>query len=475
MLPDPGEIAIRCRIDALEPGQAMRGKVIAQTTMTGQEGVNLVERIVMGMGFVWYPTGSVEAGIDGFIELRDKTSETVTNTFIAVQSKAVGGNFANETDTSLDYHCEARDLDYWMKGNIPVLLVVSRPKTDEAYWLSVKDYFRDPARRLSRKAHFDKHTDRFDASCAGVLRSLALPKDAGIYLAPPPKRELVISNLLPLAFHAQRIFMAETESRSPRDLWQAARDQEVSIGGEWILRNRRIVTFHDLTRSEWRGLSDRGTVEDFSVEEWSQSQDRDRVRDFVDLLRRTLREMVYHDLNYDRRKEYYFFRPSEKLDERTFSYRALQRETSRAVFSPYYGRDRQISYYRHSAFFDRFHRFDGQWYLEVTPTYHFTHDGYRTHRRASSLLMGIKQIEKHEAVRGQVIMWAAYLTPRADMLRVEPYPFLGFWDLRAFPVESGIADGEWDATRSSAKEDAAEGEQEQSVESFDLVQGSLLP
>ncbi len=133
----------------------MRGKVIAQTTITGQQGVNLVERVVMEMGFVWYPTGSVEAGIDGFIELRDKTSEQVMNTLIAVQSKAVSGEFQNETPSGLDFYCTERDLDYWMKGNVPVVLVVSRPKTNEAYWVSVKDYFRDSERRASRKVHFD--------------------------------------------------------------------------------------------------------------------------------------------------------------------------------------------------------------------------------------------------------------------------------------------------------------------------------
>ena len=48
----------------------MSAKKVHKSSITGQEGVNLIERVVLGMGFLWYPTGGVQAGIDGFVKIR---------------------------------------------------------------------------------------------------------------------------------------------------------------------------------------------------------------------------------------------------------------------------------------------------------------------------------------------------------------------------------------------------------------------
>jgi len=108
--------------------------------MIGARGVNLIERRILEMGFLWYPSVGVEAGIDGRLEIRNEDSE-VTNCIVSVQSKATDGAFEGETQSELTFTCSERDLRYWLKGNLPVIVVYSRPRTDEAYWLSVKDYF----------------------------------------------------------------------------------------------------------------------------------------------------------------------------------------------------------------------------------------------------------------------------------------------------------------------------------------------
>src|SRR5713101_4213142 len=172
----------------------MSGKKIHKNSLIGQQGINLIEKRVLEMGFVWYPTGGIEAGTDGIIELRDSTTGNVFNSIIQVQSKATESSFQAETSEGFDYLCKEKDLDYWLQGNAPVILVVSRPRTDEAYWVSIKDYFQDLTKRGERKIHFDKRHDRFDQTCGPVLAKLALPRDAGIYLSPPPRRERLWSN-----------------------------------------------------------------------------------------------------------------------------------------------------------------------------------------------------------------------------------------------------------------------------------------
>jgi hypothetical protein len=60
----------------------MSAKKIHRSSIVGEQGVNLIQRIVLGMGHMWYPTGRVEAGIDGFIEIRDAITGEVTNSIV---------------------------------------------------------------------------------------------------------------------------------------------------------------------------------------------------------------------------------------------------------------------------------------------------------------------------------------------------------------------------------------------------------
>jgi hypothetical protein len=426
----------------------MQPKKIDHKTLLGERGANLIAQIVMEMGYVWYPTGAVEAGIDGHIELRDPTTSQVFNTIIGVQSKATDQPFINETDMGFDYYCDPRDLAYWLYGNLPVLLIVSRPSTREAYWVSLKDYFSDPSRRSGHKVHFDKRENRFDTNCASALFDLAVPQDSGLYLAPAPREEQLLSNLLPLAILPQRIYIADTVYRDPKLLLQSARRRGLEIGGEWILRDKRIISFRDLRRVEWSEICDQGTVDDFPVSEWSLSLDGDRLREFVDLLRRALRQMVQGDLGYFERLGYFYFRATPDLTPRDIDYRSLAKTTDRTVFKAYLADNGDVKYYRHLAFHDRFHRFDGRWYLEITPTYHFTSDGYGIRPRYENFLKRIKQIEGHDAVRGQLLMWASFLCPSADLFYTEPYPFLGFSEPVVFDVDRGINDAAWEMKKS---------------------------
>ncbi|PHM05939.1 hypothetical protein CK516_37285 [Nostoc sp. 'Peltigera malacea cyanobiont' DB3992] len=66
----------------------MSRKKIGQSDIIGQQGINIIEEVVLSMGFLWYPTGGVEAGIDGIIEIRDFQTGEVTNCIFQVQSKA---------------------------------------------------------------------------------------------------------------------------------------------------------------------------------------------------------------------------------------------------------------------------------------------------------------------------------------------------------------------------------------------------
>lgn len=138
-------------------------KTIPNQAVIGQQGVALIQKRVLEMGWLWHQTSVFDAGIDGYIELRNADG-TVLNSIIQVQSRATQGRFTAESDTGFEYLCSEKDLAYWLAGNAPVILICSRPDNSEAYWVSVKDYFKQPDRRQARRVQFDKNRDLFDRS-----------------------------------------------------------------------------------------------------------------------------------------------------------------------------------------------------------------------------------------------------------------------------------------------------------------------
>ena len=64
-----------------------RPKRIMRNSLLGEHGIALILS-VLEMGYLWHPTGAVDAGIDGLIELRDPVTGVVRNSIVQVQSKA---------------------------------------------------------------------------------------------------------------------------------------------------------------------------------------------------------------------------------------------------------------------------------------------------------------------------------------------------------------------------------------------------
>ncbi len=419
----------------------MSQKKITQSGLIGQKGVNLIEAAVLDMGFLWYPSLGLEAGIDGIIEIRDSVTGEVSNSIIQVQSKATAQEFQGETAQGFDYLCDERDLQYWLQGNAPVILVRSRPDTNEAYWISIKDYFADLEKRRNRKVHFNKERDRFDDRCKAALISLAVPKDAGIYFAPPPKKEVLYSNLLRVSRLPERIYVAHTGHKDRRDMWAALENIGAAVTGEWTVRSQRIFSLKPLDSQPWDVLCDLGTLEEFDANEWAFSEDPERHRLFVELLNYCLHEKARGlAMRHSRKHECYYFLATEDLRPRTISYQSVTNKTTRTVFRGY-PKPESPRYYRHSAFASRFQVSGGNWYLEITPTYYFTWDGHKPDRFYGDRLKGIKRLESNAAVLGQLIMWAEYLS-RKDFIS-DSYSMLEFDELERFDIDSGIEDKAW--------------------------------
>jgi len=422
-------------------------KFISNQSVIGQQGVTLIQQRVLEMGWLWHPIGVFDAGIDGLIELRDPSGEAL-NSIIQVQSRATQGKFTAETDTAFEYLCSERDLAYWLAGNAPVILICSRPNTNEAYWVSVKDYFTEPDRRKSRRVDFDKRRDQFDASAQENLRRLAVPKGSGIYFAAVPRPEILYSNLLPVTF-PERVFQGLTKAKGLVDVWRVLTDTGLVSRRSWVLDGGALLSFEDLLQPPWDRLCERGTVDECLSREWSDVDDESRRKLFVRLLNETLREWGEQLglSRYGRRKNqiFLYFNATPGTIVREVSYRSLAVGTSRTVVTPVKNKATgEIRYFRHNAFEWQFRRYSGDWFLEIVPTYHFTLDGFKPHPAYEPKLKGIKALEWNSAVLGQVVMWTEILRTSDDELFPKPTSrHLKFGDLVTVECPVGVLDDAW--------------------------------
>jgi hypothetical protein len=426
-------------------------KRLTQAQLLGQRGVNLIEERVLAMGFAWHPTNqALEVGIDGLIEIRDVQTGRMSGSFLHVQSKA-RTTLERETDTSFEFTCTREDLEYWLSGTAPVLLIVSKPRERSAWWVSVKDYFRPQERRQSRRIKFNKQSMRFDEFSGPELFALSSAAGSGAYFRPPPKHENLITNLLRVTRFPTRLYRALTLFRDREDLRTQLKKQVEWPETEYILTGGLIVSVHDLRNDPWPTVCDVSTIETVETEEWRTSEAQDIQNDFTRLLNLCLaRRVAPMGMHYLKEAEALYFKASKPIEgsdalpRRTISYRSRMRKTSRTVFEGYMSKSdpSHVAYYRHVGFERHFRWISGKWFLEFNPTYHYTTDGHEPHPFREEYLSKIKTFEGNNAVGGLVVMFAALLQDEPSLFR-ETYPHLGFGVLEAAQVPVGIDDFSW--------------------------------
>jgi hypothetical protein len=146
----------------------------------------------------------------------------------------------------------------------------------------------------------------------------------------------------------------------------------------------------------------------------------------------------------------YYFPANDHGIDRTFRYRSLKNEMTRAVVKAKRRTNGSLSYVRHSAFSGRFWRDYDDWYLTIEPTYLFTRDGIRSDRFAGERISKLKRLENNAALRGQFVMWRSLLTSlgtapeQTDWLASQmPSPIICFEPLDMMTVPLSVPDDAW--------------------------------
>lgn len=388
-----------------------------------RQGIALIGKVVADMGHLWNEPQN-DFGTDGSIELVDPKTEKATNRIVLAQSKATSVPFG---DRPISFTCDEDDLRYWLHGNAPVILIRSHPGSGEAYWVSVKDYFAEhPDRRASRRIVFDRDSDRFDPDCSAGLWDLARARVDGLHLGTPPVHETLVTNLLPLESMPTTIHSAEAtigRGREARTVWSK---MPGDWPRDWILWSGRIYSFTDLGNRFLAKIC-KGRVDSFPSADWADSDDEELRHRFVWLLKAALSGQMRPAL-----------RSSNDLtwvaatDDLPVVVSIPATSTERTIVKEYVRDDGTTRYVRHLAFGPAFVRYDGRWFLELTPTYHFTRDGNDPDFFAAKHRSKIKRIERHGDFRRNVDTLARLLRGEVDLGGLTPDPehhLLGFGEL----------------------------------------------
>jgi hypothetical protein len=415
------------------------GKKITNSAITGDTGIALIHTIVGQMRHVWREwNGSLDAGIDGSIELRDPLTGEVTNKHLLVQSKAWTVPFAGEDDKKFHFVCDDRDIDYWMKANDPVILVCSHPETGEAWWVHVQPWFADHGHRASRRVDFNKATDAFGATASSRLLALADPHGRAHTPVPVSINESLLSNLLPVEI-PDVYYSAPTSLFKRGAVYAAQRKSERPFRQDFVLANNRIYTWRPMSGTSLALVPDAAANAD-PVGELA-SGDASSRRLLVNLLNMALQEDLGEDLRWNGDRKFLYYRATPDLSQRKVTSTTGR---SRTVFKQYPNKKdpTQVAYYRHAALRWQFVELDGDWYCAITPDYFFTYDGQHESKFADDYLRKIKQIDRNQAVLGETRAWAAIFRNPETLLGAEDR-ILDFGDLIEFKVDRGIHDADW--------------------------------
>lgn len=116
------------------------GKGYPKSARVERLGVALVQSVVAEMGHIWREKSVSDVGIDGEIELVDPTTERATGRLLMVQVKSRSG-LDERADGTVRFTCSEEDLDYWLSGTAPVLLVLVSTDAREAWFKNLQNWF----------------------------------------------------------------------------------------------------------------------------------------------------------------------------------------------------------------------------------------------------------------------------------------------------------------------------------------------
>lgn len=434
-------------------------KTITNNQITGEIGETAVKLRFLDMGFQFDARSRLEAGIDGIAEVMDSGRPLAR--MIAVQVKATdSGTYPSEDEVGFSYSLRSKDLEYWRGSNLPVIIVLYRRSDESLYWQPVPSGFHDGERRL----RFVKERDVLDRNAVDRLADLTVPKNGfGHYVPPLGEGEDALVNILPVILPPE-MYVASTP-HSGRQAGAILLEGEEPARLDWTIRGGTFWSFHDPRTSPCREIVDVDQVEAIETGYLAFHEDIDEQNNFAYLLKNALRHQFRKDLGWQKKHGLLYFRAHEADQPRRFAYESSKKRTEAEVVNVSWDKKdpTRVGFVRHHAFAPRFELLQDQWFLVVSPSYHFTTNGFIPHSFPDALLSGKKRLDNSASLRGQVIMWHRFLTwtePADDLFAqvgtVEPH--LRFGEPPQVALDRRVPEDVWGSQKRKADETDADQE-----------------
>jgi hypothetical protein len=392
-------------------------KIITESQRLGELGEAAARKRFLEIGFQFDGRSRIEAGIDGIAEVMDRGRPLAR--MIAVQVKATeSSKYTSETDDAFTYLLNSDDLEYWKPSNLPIIIVLYRQSDESFYWKEVQSGVGVGARKLI----FNKSTDKLNRDAVDRLAALTVPKTGfGYYVPPLGDGEEALINLLPVRLPPE-MFVASTDFTPKKAIATLLDGEDARF--DWVIHGRSYWSFHDPRQASTSAIVDLDQVESIDTSLLAEHEDIQEQNNFAYLLRQALSHQERKDLRWHKDKRLFYFASEAANTDRYFAYKSSKNETEANVVNVVRDKDNpdRVAYVRHHAFIPRFERLLDEWFLVITPTYHFTTNGMIPHSYPDALLSGKKRMDNNASLRGQVIMWHRFLTaePGAGDLFTEP-------------------------------------------------------
>lgn len=225
--------------------------------------------------------------------------------------------------------------------------------------------------------------------------------------------------------YLESIGKRKVKKLKPNTLVKKALKQNKVYFEDWILHEKCIYTFRDLSKSNepLRKIIDAGTITTLDCKDFYE-QDEASNRVFKNLLRKSLIQLCYYKgIEFFPPRGIFRFANSRPPKAKQIRWKGKKESTKTVIFEMTNKKEGHIICYRHLAFKASFLNFEIDWYLVINPTWSFTNPGgYRESRFESAYMAGIKRLENNNSVYNYFRFFAYYLS-YTDLFVTE-YPYL---------------------------------------------------